>query len=161
MFNSVFFSFKFLPAAEEEYKPPPIKLTLPKPQMYPYPRAPLVAEDHLMEDQTWSTMLPFNPETATTVHEGGAVLKFKFGYYFTFVLLTNIKLILLFSSRQHQDDPMLGAEDKSVYDFHEGSDRDDDGMQLSIDDSPAKSRRQSASTSTGSLKVRLPGKCLF
>lgn len=129
--------------------------------MYPYPRTPLVTEDHLVEEQTWSTMLPFNPETATTVHEGGAVLKFKFGYFTVDFIAIQRLLALFCRSRQNQDDPMLGAEDKSVYDFHEGSDRDDDGMQLSIDDSPAKSRRQSASTSTGSLKVRLPSKCLF
>lgn len=72
--------------------------------------------------------------------------------------LNQLILFLFLSSRQSQDDPMLGTEDKSVYDFHEGSDRDEDGMQLSIDDSPAKSRRQSvAAATTVSLKMRLPG----
>lgn len=43
----------------------------------------LRTEDHLnsvIADQSWSSVVHFNPETATTVHEGGAVLKFKFGY---------------------------------------------------------------------------------
>lgn len=43
-----------------------------------------------------------------------------------------------------------------MYDFHEGSDRDDDGMQLSIDDSPKRTKRQNATTTTGSLRMRLP-----
>lgn len=58
---------------------------------------------------------------------------------------------------EQQDEPVLSAEDKSVYDFHEGSDRDEDGMQLSIDDSPRKPKKQSSTVTTGSLKMRIPG----
>lgn len=51
---------------------------------------------------------------------------------------------------------MLNNEE-SVYDFHEGSDGDDDGLRLSIDDTPRKqTKRQTATVTTGSLRIRLP-----
>lgn len=62
--------------AEEECKPPPIKLTLPKPQMYTYTTSPTNSREEALG--TWGS-LQYNP--TTTVHEGGAVLKFKFGYF--------------------------------------------------------------------------------
>lgn len=72
-------------------------------------------------------------------------------------------MLLHCSSRldNQQDDPMFSSEDKSVYDFHEGSDRDEDGVQLSIDDSPKRSKRQTATATTGSLRVRLPASRRF
>lgn len=48
------------------------------------------------------------------------------------------------------------SNNRSVYDFHEGSDRDEDGMQLSIDDSPRRVKKQTATATTGSLRMRLP-----
>lgn len=59
---------------EEEYKPP-IKLTLPKPQVYAYTTSPTNSREHAPLG-TWGS-LQYNP--TTTVHEGGTVLKFKFG----------------------------------------------------------------------------------
>lgn len=53
---------------------------------------------------------------------------------------------------------MLANSTKSVYDFHDGSDREDDYMPLSIDENPKKSKRQNQNTS-GSLKMRIPGNC--
>lgn len=69
----------------EEYKPPPIKLTLPKPQLYPSTTPPVASKEqkplisNVMEAPAWG-MLQYNP--TTTVHEGGTVLKFKFRYIF-------------------------------------------------------------------------------
>lgn len=69
-----------MPEPEEQYKPPPIKLTLPKTQMYSSYSTPSEHEtlDSVVESPTWG-MLPYNP--TTTIHEGGTVLKFKFGYF--------------------------------------------------------------------------------
>lgn len=61
----------------EEYKPPPIKLTLPKPQqVYSYTISPINSREQEPLG-AWGS-LQYNP-TTTTVHEGGTVLKFKFG----------------------------------------------------------------------------------
>lgn len=67
-------------------------------------------------------------------------------------------IIFLHSARPdtQQDDSVLQASNRSVYDFHEGSDRDDDGMQLSIDDCPRRAKKQTATATTGSLRMRLP-----
>lgn len=68
--------------------------------------------------------------------------------------------IIFFCRPRHllpADSEMDSSTMKSVYDFHDGSDRDDDYMPLSIDESPKKTKRQAPHTS-GSLKMRIPGK---
>lgn len=64
-----------------EYKPPPIKLTLSKPHTFTYASeaSEALGAAAAPETPSWST-LQYNP--TTTVHEGGTVLKFKFGYGF-------------------------------------------------------------------------------
>lgn len=43
-----------------------------------------------------------------------------------------------------------------MYDFHEGSDREEDGTQLSIDDNPKARKESPIPATTGSLKLRIP-----
>lgn len=75
-----------------------------------------------------------------------------------------LKLLYCINGRSQQVPPsnMLPLEEniidashstRSVYDFHDGSDRDEE-LGLSIDENPKKSRK---GQSSGSLKVKLPG----
>lgn len=54
------------------------------------------------------------------------------------------------------EDVITPNSTKSVYDFHDGSDRDEDGFGLRIDENPTRTKKHAAN-STGSLKMRLPG----
>lgn len=63
-----------------------LKLTLPKPAMYPYERSGTSADDPALvptgrplDTQHWLNM-PFDrPQETVAIHRGGTVLKFKLG----------------------------------------------------------------------------------
>lgn len=67
----------------------PLKLTLPKPALYPYERTTNFSEQssasstvpHNNIEHQWSLpVLPFDrPQETVAIHRGGAVLKFKLG----------------------------------------------------------------------------------
>jgi lysine-specific demethylase PHF8 len=73
----------FLPEPKivEYARPPPLKLTLPKPVTYPYERSNFVEQRINFDntEQNWRSQFS-RPEQTTAVHRGGAVLKFKLGY---------------------------------------------------------------------------------
>lgn len=56
-----------------------------------------------------------------------------------------------------ESDFMLpNLENQSIYDFHDDDERDEDCFNLSIDESPKRSKK-----SSGALKMKLPGKIFF
>lgn len=59
-------------------KPPPIKLTLPKPAMYPYSRSSLTSQNMNNTGLEAWNLSPFSANTVQpTSADGGAVLKLK------------------------------------------------------------------------------------
>ncbi|RZC33738.1 lysine-specific demethylase 7B [Asbolus verrucosus] len=141
----------FLPEPKivEYSRQPPLKLTLPKPATYPYDRSNFVEQRINLEnnEQNWESPQFSRPEQTTAIHRGGAVLKFKLGS----------KDILPHSNSDIPNDHFgLANSSKSVYDFHDESDRDEDCFNFTIDENPTP--KKTKNQSTGSLKVRFPMK---
>ncbi|GJQ66960.1 hypothetical protein Trydic_g21906 [Trypoxylus dichotomus] len=114
---------------------PRIKLTLPKPSTFSCD-SPVIPKQESVDtnlDQSWSQNLLLRPEQTTAVHRGGTVLKFKLG----------TKDILPVDHSTSSNMPVssnivLPNINKSVYDFNDDSDREEDCFNLSIDESPKK-----------------------
>ncbi|XP_022901200.2 lysine-specific demethylase 7B-like isoform X1 [Onthophagus taurus] len=120
----------------------PIKLTLPKPAIYPYENS-LNTQDirnTFLEDSWGSSILSREDGNS----QRNCVLKLKLGSKDGIPSGPDSNLSL--------DSALtFGSMSKSVYDFNDDSDRDDDCFNLSIDESPRKTKK-----SSGSLKMRLP-----
>ncbi|KRT83807.1 PHD finger motif containing protein [Oryctes borbonicus] len=116
---------------------PRIKLTLPKPSTFSCD-PPVISKQEPVNtnlDQSWPPNLLFRPEQTTAVHRGGTVLKFKLG----------TKDILPVDHSTSSNMPVssniiLPNITKSVYDFNDDSEREEDCFNLSIDESPKKSK---------------------
>ncbi|EFA11284.1 lysine-specific demethylase 7B [Tribolium castaneum] len=124
----------FISETKDYARQPPLKLSLPKPVTYPYDRPNFMEQRINVEEQSWLSPQFSRPEQTTAIHRGGAVLKFKLGS----------KDILPHS---HADDiPEEQFDFKSVYDFHDESDRDEDCFNFTIDENPPpkKSKKQSS-----------------
>ncbi|XP_044764906.1 lysine-specific demethylase 7B-like [Coccinella septempunctata] len=123
--------YEFLPPpppTKTEYaQNSPLKLSLPKAIVFPYEM------DHLpqplqLTSSAWDPQNFSRPEETTAIHRGGTVLKIKLG---------SKDLI------QPSDELPFNLNDptKSVYDFHDESDRDEE-FGFTIDESPKRARKQ-------------------
>ncbi|KAL3289651.1 hypothetical protein HHI36_023060 [Cryptolaemus montrouzieri] len=119
--------YEFLPPTPKpEYaRPSPLKLTLPKTNVFPY-ETNSIPQPLQLTSSTWDPGYP-RPEETTAIHRGGTVLKIKFG---------SKDLI------QPSDALNFGLTDptKSIYDFHDESDRDEE-FSFTIDESPKRQKK--------------------
>ncbi|XP_017782189.1 PREDICTED: histone lysine demethylase PHF8-like isoform X2 [Nicrophorus vespilloides] len=115
-------------------KPPPIKITLPKPYTYEnVVAAPVEAPLMTEYNPSWSEP-NVRPEETTAIHAGGTILKIKLG---------TRDIIPVETAVVH--DVNLS---KSVYDFHDDSEREEDCLLSGgVDENEKKVKK---------LKVRLP-----
>ncbi|KAJ8914763.1 hypothetical protein NQ315_013266 [Exocentrus adspersus] len=135
-----------------------LKLTLPKPALYPYSRT-----TNFPEHSSTSSIIPNNssqhhwglpnlpfdrPQETVAIHRGGTILKFKLGAKDIIPQSTsNPKLPNEFGF----GDGLVGSSE-DIYDFHDDSDRDEDCFNFTIDESPPKKTKKSG------IKMRLPVK---
>ncbi|CAH1103341.1 unnamed protein product [Psylliodes chrysocephalus] len=131
-----------------------LKLTLPKPAMYPYERSGTSADDPALvptgrplDTQHWLNM-PFDrPQETVAIHRGGTVLKFKLG---SKDILPQTIPNAPPTDYVFRDD--LGGNSQDIYDFHDDSDRDEDCFNFTIDESPQKKPKKAG------VKVRAAAK---
>lgn len=127
---------------------------------HPFEESPIAEQDDSSDafERSWSSdELPQSQQT-TAVHRGGAVLKFKLGYLHIFYPCFDSKYMYFFRQKdivpiQHSNDniPMEGELlesncEKSIYDFNDDSDRDEDCYGLSIDESPERRKNKPPDT---------------
>ncbi|XP_056646362.1 lysine-specific demethylase 7B-like [Diorhabda sublineata] len=133
----------------------PLKLTLPKPAMYPYERSVTAAESQpSVIDETrslgtpqWLNM-PFDrPQETVAIHRGGTVMKIKLGS--KDILPPQIPNA---PPTDYVFRDELGSNSQDIYDFRDDSDRDEDCFNFMIDESPQKKRKKSSG------KARVPAK---
>ncbi|KAK9889303.1 hypothetical protein WA026_004584 [Henosepilachna vigintioctopunctata] len=114
------------PPPKPEYaKQSPIKLTLPKANVFPYETSSL-PQPLQLTTATWDPPGYSRPEETTAIHRGGTVLKIKFG-----------------SKDIPSSDGInfdLTDPTKSIYDFHDESDRDEE-FSFTIDESPKRPKK--------------------
>ncbi|KAJ8951461.1 hypothetical protein NQ318_006894 [Aromia moschata] len=132
----------------------PLKLTLPKPALYPYERTSTISEQSSTSstrtssssEQHWGTILNV-PRKQLAIHRGGAVLKFKLGT--KDIIQQNVV-----NPRHTNEFGFMGGivgNSQDVYDFHDDSDRDEDCLNFTIDEMPRKKKKPG-------IKMRLPAK---
>ncbi|KAK4871652.1 hypothetical protein RN001_015776 [Aquatica leii] len=147
-FNKDFVDYPLSPKSSQEYfaetknernHQPRIKLTLPKPAMYPYENMSTCnsfAPNDTLERIDWETPSFCRPEQTTAIHRGGAVLKFKLGTkdYFAHNQppdVTNAEVV---------NNLISPSSTKSIYDFHDDSEKEE-GM-LTIDENQKKPKKK-------------------
>ncbi|KAF5276696.1 hypothetical protein FQA39_LY06500 [Lamprigera yunnana] len=135
---------KYLSETKNDRNLPRIKLTLPKPAMYPYENIPSYEPfdtDDMSKDPSWNSPSFCRPEQTTAVHRGGAVLKIKLGSkdYFAHNQppdVTNAEVV---------SNLILPCSTKSIYDFHDDSDKEEEI--LMIDDNQKKTKKKATKNS--------------
>ncbi|KAK5639176.1 hypothetical protein RI129_011668 [Pyrocoelia pectoralis] len=157
-FNKDFVDYPLSPKSSQEYfsetrnqsQQPRIKLTLPKPAMYPYENMSscnIFATNQDIETP-WDGSPQFcRPEETTAVHRGGAVLKFKLGTkdYFAHNKppdVTDADVV------NHLISP---STTKSIYDFHDDSEKEEG--RLMVDENHKKTKKK-APTPRNVLKLK-------
>ncbi|KAF5283043.1 hypothetical protein FQR65_LT14104 [Abscondita terminalis] len=158
-FNKDFVDYPLSPKSSLEYfsetkegrnNQPRIKLTLPKPAMYPYEnssRCNTLPPKDTLEGVNWESPSFCRPEQTTAVHRGGAVLKFKLGTkdYFAHNQppdVTNADVV---------NNLISPSSTKSIYDFHDDSEKEE-GM-LTIDENQKKTKKK-VTTSKNLVKLK-------
>ncbi|XP_045482030.1 lysine-specific demethylase 7B-like [Harmonia axyridis] len=127
-------NYEFLPPpppTNTEYaESSPIKLTLPKNDVFPY-EMDVLPQPLQLTSSSWDMEDLSRPEETTAVHTGGTVLKIKLG---------SKDLIQPPEATYNLNDPT-----KSVYDFHDESDREDE-CGFTIDESPKRQKKNNQSS---------------
>ncbi|CAH1153396.1 unnamed protein product [Phaedon cochleariae] len=136
----------------------PLKLTLPKPAMYPYDNMNASSEHSSgvgnivgIEQPQWlQSAYDSRPQETIAIHRGGTVLKFKLGS-------KDMLPPPIHSDPPHPQSEFVFSDDmmgnsQDIYDFHDDSDRDEDCFNFTIDEPPQKKQKKPG------IKIRLPVK---
>ncbi|CAH1955521.1 unnamed protein product [Acanthoscelides obtectus] len=128
----------------------PLKLTLPKPLLYPYDQMNLTSGQANISQEGWPGNDVIRPQETVAIHRGGTVLKFKIGAK-DILPQINENHILSQHIPQNKYD-LCNLDSQDIYDFHDDSDRDEDCLNIALDESPQKKQKKSG------IKTCLPVK---
>ncbi|VEN33490.1 unnamed protein product [Callosobruchus maculatus] len=119
----------------------PLKLTLPKPLLYPYNQMTTDQGTNISSSQEeWHDDSMIRPQETVAIHRGGTVLKFKIGTKDIIPQISENHILSRHIPQNKYD--LCNLDSQDIYDFHDDSDRDEDCLNIALDEAPQKKQKK-------------------